>query len=132
VASFVDSTVKEIEKRLSDLRQEVSRLEAALAALGGTRRGPGRPPGSGGRRTRARRTGAARTGTTRRTAARRGRRGGNTRANQALELVRQNPGITIPDIATAMKIQPNYLYRVLPTLAKEGKIKKQGKGWHPA
>jgi hypothetical protein len=31
-----------------------------------------------------------------------------------------------------MKIQPNYLYRVLPALAKEGKIKKQGKGWHPA
>jgi DNA-binding IscR family transcriptional regulator len=49
-----------------------------------------------------------------------------------LELVRQNPGITIPDVAKAMKIQPNYLYRVLPELAKEGKIKKQGKGWHPA
>jgi len=127
VASFVDSTVREIEKRLSDLRQEVSRLEAALAALAGARRGPGRPPGSTTRRTRARRTGAAR-----RTTARRGRRGGDTRANQALELVRQNPGITIPDVAKAMKIQPNYLYRVLPALAKEGKVKKQGKGWHPA
>ncbi|HEY1522487.1 MAG TPA: hypothetical protein VGF70_05690 [Solirubrobacteraceae bacterium] len=132
MASFVDSTVKEIEKRLSDLRQEVSRLEAALAALGGARRGPGRPPGATTRRTRARRTGSARTGTARRTTARRGRRGGNTRANQALELVLQNPGITIPDVAKAMKIQPNYLYRVLPALAKEGKIKKQGKGWHPA
>jgi hypothetical protein len=131
VASFVDSTVKEIEKRLGDLRQEVSRLEAALAALAGTRRGPGRPPGTG-RRTRARRTGTARAGAGRRTTGRRGRRGGNTRANQALELVRQNPGITIPDVAKAMKIQPNYLYRVLPALAKEGKVKKQGKGWHPA
>jgi hypothetical protein len=127
LASFVDSTVKEIEKRLSDLRQEVSRLEAALAALGGTRRGPGRPPGTATRRTRARRTSTAR-----RTTARRGRRGGNTRANQALELVRQNPGITIPDVAKAMKIQPNYLYRVLPELLKEGKVKKQGKGWHAA
>lgn len=127
MASFVDSTVKEIEKRLGDLRQEVSRLEAALAALGGARRGPGRPPGTTSRRTGARRTRAAR-----RTGAARGRRGGNTRANQALELVRQNPGITIPDVAKAMKIQPNYLYRVLPALAKEGKVKKQGKGWHPA
>lgn len=127
MASFVDSTAREIEKRLMDLKHEVSRLEAALAALAGTRRGPGRPPGSTTRGTRARRT-----GTTRRTTARRGRRGGNTRANEALELVRQNPGITIPDVAKAMKIQPNYLYRVLPALAKEGKIKKQGKGWHPA
>lgn len=127
VASFVDSTTKEIEKRLSELRQEVSRLEAALVALAGTRRGPGRPPGSTTRRTRARRTGTARRATVRR-----GRRSGNTRANEALELVRQNPGITIPDVAKAMKIQPNYLYRVLPSLAKEGKIKKQGKGWHPA
>jgi hypothetical protein len=127
LANFVDSTVKEIERRLSELRQEVSRLEAALAALGGARRGPGRPPGSGTRgTTRARRTSGRRTG------ARRGRRGGNTRANQALELVRQNPGITIPDVAKAMKIQPNYLYRVLPELAKEGKVKKDGKGWSPA
>ena len=132
MASFVDSTVKEIEKRLSDLRHEVSRLEAALAALAGARRGPGRPPGAATRRTRARRTGATRTGAARRTTSRRGRRGGDTRANQALELVRQNPGITIPDVAKAMKIQPNYLYRVLPALAKEGKVKKQGKGWHPA
>jgi hypothetical protein len=127
LANFVDSTVKEIERRLSELRQEVSRLEAALAALGGARRGPGRPPGSGTRKTRARRTTSGR-----RTGARRGRRGGNTRANQALELVRQNPGITIPDVAKAMKIQPNYLYRVLPELAKEGQVKKDGKGWSPA
>lgn len=125
--SFVDSTVKEIEKRLSDLRHEVSRLEGALAALGGTRRGPGRPPGPATGRTRARRA-----STGRRTTARRARRAGNTRANEALELVRQNPGITIPDVAKAMKIQPNYLYRVLPELAKEGKVKKDGKGWSPA
>ena len=91
MASFVDSTVKEIENRLGELRQEVARLEAALAALAGTRRGPGRPPKGATGRTRARRT------TSRRTGARRGRRGGNTRANQALELVRGNPGITIPE-----------------------------------
>ena len=123
--SFVDSTVKEIENRLSELRQEVGRLEAALAALAGARRGPGRPPKAATGRTRARRT------TGRRTGARRGRRGGNTRANQALELVRGKPGITIPEVAKAMKIQPNYLYRVLPQLAKEGKVRKDGQGWHP-
>ena len=60
------------------------------------------------------------------------RRGGNTRANQALELVREKPGITIPEIAQAMKIEPNYLYRVLPRLASDGQVKRDGQGWHPA
>jgi predicted Rossmann fold nucleotide-binding protein DprA/Smf involved in DNA uptake len=124
LASFVDTTVKDIDDRLRELKQELSRLEAARAALVGTRRGPGRPPGSG-RRTTARRS---TTGTTR---ARRSRRGG-TRANQALELVRKQPGITIPDIATAMGIEPNYLYRVLPKLASDGQVKRDGQGWHPA
>jgi DNA-binding IclR family transcriptional regulator len=59
------------------------------------------------------------------------RRGGNTRAAQALELVRNKPGVTIPELAKAMKIQPNYLYRVLPRLASEGQIKRDGQGWHP-
>jgi hypothetical protein len=129
VASFVDSTVKEIENRLSELRQEVSRLEGALAALGGARRGPGRPRGSTTRRTT---TTTRRRTTARRGGAPRGRRGGNTRSNQALELVRERPGITIPEIAKAMSIQPNYLYRVLPKLAAEGKIRKDGQGWHAA
>jgi hypothetical protein len=122
LASFVDSTVKDIDDRLRELKQEVSRLEAARAALVGTRRGPGRPPGSG-RRTTARRA----SGRTRR----RGRRSG-TRAAQALELVRGKPGITIPEIASAMGIEPNYLYRVLPKLAGDGQVKRQGQGWHPA
>ena len=55
-----------------------------------------------------------------------------TRASQALELVREKPGITIPEIAKAMKIQPNYLYRVLPRLASDGQVKRDGQGWHPA
>ncbi len=30
-----------------------------------------------------------------------------------------------------MGIKQNYLYRVLPGLANEKKVKKDGKGWHP-
>jgi hypothetical protein len=120
----VDSTVKDIDDRLSELKQEVAKLEAARSALVGARRGPGRPPGSGRRRSGAQRT----------TSARRGRRGrrSSTRANQALELVRGQPGITIPEIAKAMGSEPNYLYRVLPKLATDGQIKRDGQGWHPA
>jgi hypothetical protein len=137
LADFVDNTVKDIDARLSELKQEMERLEAARNALVGTRRGPGRPPGSASTRaastrtrtrTRARRT----TSNGRRTRRTRGRRGGNTRANQALQLVKDKPGITIPEIAQSMGIEPNYLYRVLPRLASEGQVRKDGQGWHPA
>ena len=62
---------------------------------------------------------------------RRGRpKGSGQRAQQALELVRSKPGITIPEMAEAMGIQQNYLYRVVPDLAKQGLVSKSGKGWH--
>ena len=119
MAGFVDSTVKDIDDRLRDLKEEVKRLEAARAALIG--RGPGRPRTGTGTTRRARR-GPGRP---------RGRRRSGTRANQALALVRSRPGITIPEIASEIKIEPNYLYRVMPRLAGEGQIKRDGKGWHP-
>jgi hypothetical protein len=132
MAGFVDTTVKDIESRLDELKQEVVRLEAARSALlgggGAPRRGPGRPPRSASATAgsaRGRRTG-------RRPGRPRGRRAGNTRANQALELVRSRPGISIPQIAEELKIEPNYLYRVMPKLVSEGQVKRDGQGWHPA
>ena len=44
--------------------------------------------------------------------------------------MRDRPGITIPELAEAMGIQQNYLYRVMPGLAEEGKVTKSGRGWH--
>jgi hypothetical protein len=123
LADFVDSTVKDIDNRLAELTQEVTKLQAARAALVGGRRGPGRPPGS---------TGTPRRRTARSTARPRRRRGGNTRATQALELVRSKPGITIPQIAEQLKIEPNYLYRVMPKLVEDGSVRRDGQGWHPA
>jgi hypothetical protein len=131
---FVDTAVKDIDNRLRELQDEVSRLEAARSALTGGRRRVGRPRATTTRRTT--RSRATRTRTVRRATTpartRSTRRGGNTRAAQTLELVRKQPGITIPEIAKAMKIQPNYLYRVLPRLASEGQVKRDGQGWHPA
>ena len=121
MTEFVDSTVRDIDSRLAELKQEVSRLEAARSALTGGRRGPGRPSANG-----------RRGGGTRRPGRPRGRRGGNTRSNQALELVRSQPGITIPQIAESLKIEPNYLYRVMPKLVEDGKVTRDGEGWHPA
>jgi hypothetical protein len=126
MADFVDSTVKDIDSRLSELRQEVTKLEAARQALVGGRRGPGRPAANNGASAAPTRRAARKTGRPR------GRRGGNTRANQALNLVRESPGITIPQIAEQLKIEPNYLYRVMPKLVEDGQVKRDGQGWHPA
>jgi sugar-specific transcriptional regulator TrmB len=116
-----------VQKRLADLDEERKRLERALAELGGksARRAPGRPRGSkaGSTATSSR----ASTATPRR---RRKRRGG-TRADQAVGLIEKAPGISASDVAKQMKIKPNYLYRVLGDLEKEGRVKKQGRQYYP-
>jgi hypothetical protein len=129
MAGFIDAAVQDIDNRLKELKYEEERLRAARTALVGeapARRGPGRPaasePGPKPATTRRRRSPGRP----------RGRRGGNTRSSQALELVRSRPGITIPEIASAMKIEPNYLYRVMPKLTSDGLITREGQGWHPA
>ncbi|HWF26461.1 MAG TPA: hypothetical protein VG275_13480 [Solirubrobacteraceae bacterium] len=131
MADFVDTTLKDIDERLRELKDEVDKLEAARSALTGGNTQAARPA----RATRSSRSASrgTRSATTRRRPGRpRGRRSGNTRASQALELVRSEPGITIPRLAEAMKIQPNYLYRVMPALEKDGSIKRNGQGWFPA
>ncbi len=125
MAGFVDSTVKDIDARMEELRAELGKLQTARAALLGS-------GGGGGRRT-SRRSAGSRTSSTRGGSRRRsGRGGGNTRARQALDLVRERPGITIPEIAGSMGIEPNYLYRVMPRLVKDGEVRRDGQGWHPA
>ena len=42
--------------------------------------------------------------------------------------MKANPGITISQIAEKMGIKQNYLCRVLPGLAQEGLVVKDGRG----
>jgi CRP-like cAMP-binding protein len=132
MADFLDEKKREIDARLKELRplvDEYQRLEAAAAALGGVPASAGRAAGPPPKRRQQRRAAAAAPAAGKR---RRGRpRGSGTRSKQALELVRTRPGITIPEIAEAMGIQQNYLYRVLPSLQKDGLVRKEGRGWHP-
>lgn len=128
MADFLEEKKREIEARLKELRplvEEFHRLEAAAQALDGV---GGAAPAPAQRRTRrAKSPSAGKSGT-----GRRGRpRGTGTRSKEALALVRKQPGITIPELADAMKIKQNYLYRVLPGLAQDGLVAKQGRGWHP-
>jgi hypothetical protein len=147
MADFLDEKHKEIQARLKELKplvEEYRLLEAAdaaLSGLGGSSAAASAPavaaPSAAKAPAAPRRTRRAASG--RRASAsasssgagRRGRpRGSGTRATQALDLVKSRPGITIPEMAEAMGIQQNYLYRVLPGLAEEGKVVKSGRGWH--
>ena len=105
-----------LEQRRDELRAELNQIESALSGLAHRRRGPGRPRGS-------RSTQAA-------PGRRRRRRRGGTRAEHALRFVEGNPGATAGEIAAAMGIKPNYVYRVMAELEKDGKVRKDGKGYH--
>jgi hypothetical protein len=67
--------------------------------------------------------------------ARRGRPAGSStgsRAAEALRLVGERPGITVAELAESMGIGPTYLYRVMPSLERDGKVRKAGKGYELA
>ena len=144
---FVDEH-KRLEAAAAALASVGGSASAAIASAVPRRRGPGRPRGS---HNRAKAPAATATATATaaakpkaaakprrkkagRPAGRRrvGRRkGSGTRAAEALAFVQGQPGITIPELAAKMGIKQNYLYRVLPGLQQEGKVSKQGRGWHP-
>jgi hypothetical protein len=121
VTGAVDQAAQLLRTRIRELEGELSKLERALSSLTDGRhgrRGPGRPRGSAATPSRT-------------TARPRGRRRG-TRADQAVKLIKANPGITAADVAKKMRIKPNYLYRVLGDLEKEGRVKKSGRSYTAA
>src|SRR3954454_218497 len=110
VSNTVDQARTLLERRLKELDDERKQVEAAIAGLGKSpRRGPGRPRGAGRRRRR-----------------------GSTRADQAVKLITENPGSKRSGRGKKMSLShPNYLYRILPDLEKEGRIRREGTGYHP-
>lgn len=123
MTDFLEEKKKEIAARLEELRplvEEYERLEAASRALDGLGSNGASAPSA----PRRRRSGGGGSG-------RRGRpKGSGTRGTQALELVRAQPGITIPELADKMGIKQNYLYRVLPGLEQDGLVEKRDRGWY--
>ncbi|MEA2221530.1 MAG: hypothetical protein QOJ35_4156 [Solirubrobacteraceae bacterium] len=132
MADFLDEKRSEIGARLKELKplvEEYERLQAAAAALDGVpATATASPRAASARASKApakRRSSSNGTG-------RRGRpKGSGTRGAEALALVKESPGITIPELAAKMGIKQNYLYRVLPGLAEDGLVAKDGRGWHP-
>ena len=114
---FLTQKRREIEERLRELEplhQEYLTLQKAKQALDGVdqpaRRSTARRRGKGGRP-----------------------RGSGGTSAKALKVIRQNPGITVSELARSLKMRhPNYLYRVLPQLEEQGAVRKDGTGWHAA
>jgi sugar-specific transcriptional regulator TrmB len=124
----LDEARELIERRLADVHDEARKLERALAELGGkAKRSPGRPRGSASKASTK-----ASTASSGGAPKKRRRRRGGTRGDQAVELITSQPGISASDVAKTMKIKPNYLYRVLGDLEKEGRVKKDGRQYYPA
>jgi hypothetical protein len=137
IQSDIQARLAELEQLIEPLRIEAEQL-SRLAATFGTPSTPAAAPAGEPVRTRAKSAPTTKPAarSSRPAASRpRGKRaaaGGGNRAQQAVALIGGRPGITASELASAMGIGPNYLYRVLPQLQREGKITKEGKGYHPA
>jgi sugar-specific transcriptional regulator TrmB len=119
-SDVLDQARSLIEDRLKELEDERVKLERTLNDISGGRVGrrrPGRPKGSTTRRSSGGR--------------KRGRKR-STRADQAVKIVSENPGIRASEVAKRLRIQPNYVYRVMGDLQKQGKVKKKGGGYQAA
>jgi hypothetical protein len=158
MSDLLDRTQREIAARLRELQPavgEFERLQAAVVALdglggsmagassprraggAGRRRRPGRPRGSRSATTKVADSAVAalavesapdgkrRRGGTRRST-------GGSRAVQAVSVITEHPGITIPELAKRMGINRTGLYRILPGPELEGKISRRELGWYPA
>lgn len=128
VAPEVQEAHDLLQSRREDLASELIGIDLAIEALPlngsrPTKRPPGRP-------RKAATTKASPKGTGKTASGRKKRSG--TRANEAVKLITKEPGISASDIAKRMKIKPNYLYRVLGELEKEGFVKKDGRKYSPA
>jgi predicted HTH transcriptional regulator len=80
------------------------------------------------RRVAAKRAGAT---STRRRSTRRRAGGtqatGQERRERVLEMIKERPGITVPDISATMGVDAPSLYRVVRKLVADGTVKKEGK-----
>jgi hypothetical protein len=122
-SSAVDEAAKLLRDRISELDSERAKLERALASLTDGRegkRGPGRPKGASS-------SAPSMNGRKRR----RSRKGG-TRAEHALKVISEEPGIGASAVAERLGIKPNYMYRVLHELQADGKVRKDGRAYYPA
>ena len=52
---------------------------------------------------------------------------GRERRARVLELIREQPGITVPELSRLIGVEPPSVYRIVRRLQREGTVTKQGK-----
>jgi transcriptional regulator of acetoin/glycerol metabolism len=135
----LENRVKERMRELRPLLAEYQELEQVARRLGvnlddATAESASEPStpraarGSAARGSRSPRRSASTQ--TRRQPGTRARSGG--RREQLLDLVRQQPGITVRDAGQKLGVDGTSLYRVVRRLEQEGAVKKEGRGLQPA
>ncbi len=119
---------------IEELRRVAERLGVNLDRAAGRAAKPAAARAAKPAQTRARRSSAASTrrkaSKTKVAAPRRPRAGG--RREQFLKLVNDRPGITVPEIGKALKVDPTGLYRYAKQLEADGSITKTGTQLFPA
>jgi ribosomal protein S25 len=127
MADVLSEVRRSLEKRLRELEPSITehaQVRQALDALEGVGKRAQGTAASAVKRSPSAKGGSS--------ARRRGRPPGTGgRSQEVLAHVHKQPGVTIAELAKRMKIKPNYLYRVLPQLEKDGKLHKRDKGYHP-
>lgn len=113
----MDDLMGHLKKAEEQAKDQLDRVIAARRELEGK---PGRKPVPAAKKTKP----AAKPKVGR---VRRGKR-----ADQALAIVQRKPGVTAAEVAKAMKIKPNYLYRVMKDLEGEGRVVKTGRSYSVA
>jgi hypothetical protein len=113
----VDSVVNDIETRLDELQPAVEEWEKLMGALRLLRGDSAKRSSTGTRRPTGRKPGRP--------------RGSGHRGAEALTALRDQPGMTVAEIAAEIGTHRNYLFRVLPTLQEQGLLVKQGPRWYP-
>jgi hypothetical protein len=140
-----------VAARLNELRpmvEEYRELEAVARRLGMETERPAAsetPSAAQSARTRTVRRGRSTAGSKRTTGKRSQRRttrpasaraangaGRGTRETQVAELVKERPGITVPEVGKALGVDPTNLYRIVRRLETSGAIKKDGRALQPA
>jgi sugar-specific transcriptional regulator TrmB len=101
-----------LRARIAELQEELEQLRRALAELG--------PPAGHGRSRVPRAQQPPRAHPKK-----------GTRVEQALAIIRAEPGITAKELASRLGIAPTAIYRTTAQLRQDGLIRKRGRALHP-
>jgi hypothetical protein len=121
-SSVKDDVRRRVERRIAELEplvKEYEELRRIVAAIDGEAAAEERGSGQAPPRRRLTPSGA-------------GAGGHGARAEDALARIAAQPGVPVGELAAQMGIGTTYLYRLLPRLEREGRLRKEGKGYYLA